>query len=324
MKPGKKLLFKDGVLFVPYSKLGAQQPTKKDGTPFAKGATKQDKASGQKLMRRLAQIVEWAGEEPLIVFDEVHLAKAATPTKEQIDPTRTATKKATLRGRATVELQNLIPRAKVSYSSATGFSDVSNMAYANRLGLWGPGTSFKDFQDFRQQIQEGGLGVMELVARDLKAQGKYISRFLSYEGVNFDETIHEITPEQHKLLDKAGDAWRTVLGSMQHAAETNVGEDGDPDVKSRVKSMAMSQLWGCELRFYRSLYTAMKVPRLMQVIDEALSDIDKDGKPKAPQAVVISVLETGAAQQGREVDKSMKAGDDDLEGLDISSRVWWC
>jgi len=36
VKPGKKLLFKDGILFVPYSKLAAAQATKKDGTPFPK------------------------------------------------------------------------------------------------------------------------------------------------------------------------------------------------------------------------------------------------------------------------------------------------
>jgi len=45
-----------------------------------------------------------------------------------------------------------------------------------------------------------------------------------------------------------------------------------------------------------------------------LSDTDKDGKPKARQAVVISVLETGKAAQDREYERSIKAGDDDLEG----------
>ena len=29
--------------------------------------------------------------------------------------------------------------------SATGVSEVGNMAYMTRLGLWGPGSAFKDF-----------------------------------------------------------------------------------------------------------------------------------------------------------------------------------
>jgi hypothetical protein len=310
--PGKKLPFKEGVLFVPYSKLATQQATKADGTPFGKGASKADKAGGQKVMRRLAQILEWAGEEPLIIFDESHKMKNATAVKEEIGEKRTATKKPTATGLAGIELQNKVPRARVLYSSATGFSDVANMAYANRLGIWGPGTAFKDFQDFRSQIDQGGIGAMELVARDLKAQGKYLSRFISYDGVVFDESIHEITPEQHAMLDRAGEAWRMVIDRMNQAAETTTenteGATG-AGAKSDVKSKAMSQLWGAQLRFYRSLYTAMKVPTLIGLIDEALAN---------HKAVVISVLETGKAQQDREIERLTKSGDDNLEGADLS------
>jgi hypothetical protein len=467
VKPGKKLAFKDGILFVPYSKLAVQQVTKADGSPMPKGADKAEKGKGQKVMRRLAQIEDWAGEEPLIVMDECvpagtlietpdgpvaieklrvgdlvlgwnhetgameatpvlhtfrhhtmaplvqvndtlmtgnhpvwtegrgyvpaydiraidavatlraelsgddvrplqvvppavqlaprraagdrgvevfnietgtanyfanrllvhncHKAKNATATQEQISEKRTGKKKAARTGLAAIRLQNEVPKARMLYSSATGFSDVSNMAYANRLGIWGPGTSFKDFQDFAQQVRQGGIGMMEFVARDLKAQGKYLSRFLSYDGVHFrppEDSTHEITPEQHALLDRAGDAWRMVMDNFRQAAETttaNTGDDG-PDAQTLrdVKSKAMSQLWGMELRFYRTLYTAMKVPTLIKIMDEALSDTDANGKPKAPQAVVISVLETGKAQQDREVERMIRAGEDDLEGADLS------
>jgi hypothetical protein len=41
-----------------------------------------------------------------------------------------------------VLLQNHLPGARVGYASATGASDINNLAYAVRLGLWGPETSF--------------------------------------------------------------------------------------------------------------------------------------------------------------------------------------
>src|SRR3546814_3877616 len=51
-------------------------------------------------------------------------------------------------GIAGVRLQNLLPRARVLYASATGASDVNNLAYATRLGLWGPETAFANREAF--------------------------------------------------------------------------------------------------------------------------------------------------------------------------------
>jgi hypothetical protein len=36
-----------------------------------------------------------------------------------------------------VELQQALPRARILYCSATGVTDLENMAYMERLGLWG-------------------------------------------------------------------------------------------------------------------------------------------------------------------------------------------
>lgn len=321
VQPHKKLAFDDGVLFVPYSKLATQQVTKADGTKFEKGATKEERGKGQKVMRRLQQLMDWAGEEPVIMFDEAHKAKNATAAEKNIgDEGRKAKAKPTLTGLAVIELQNQRPKARVVYTSATGFSDVSNMAYATRLGIWGPGTSFKNFEDFRRQVDEGGIGVMEIVAQNLKAQGKYLSRFISYSGVKFDETTHDISPEQHSMLDRAGEAWRKVIKNFRAAAaETTAntgGEKGpDPQAQARILSQAMSQLWSQELRFYSSLYTAMKVPTLIKIIDDALTPTEEHPEGKA---VVISVRETGQAQQDRELARLSKEGIDDLEEADVS------
>src|SRR3546814_17918308 len=39
-----------------------------------------------------------------------------------------------------VELQNVLQDARVIYASATGATDVHNLAYATRLGMWGAAT----------------------------------------------------------------------------------------------------------------------------------------------------------------------------------------
>lgn len=37
---------------------------------------------------------------------------------------------------------------------SSGASEPKNMAYMNRLGLWGPGTAFKDFNEFLQSVEK--------------------------------------------------------------------------------------------------------------------------------------------------------------------------
>ena len=52
-----------------------------------------------------------------------------------------------------------------------------------RLGLWGLGnTAFPDFGTFLAAISSRGVAALELVAMDLKAQGVYVARTLSFAG----------------------------------------------------------------------------------------------------------------------------------------------
>jgi hypothetical protein len=74
------------------------------------------------------------------------------------------TKKGSQQGIAGVLLQNHLPDARVLYASATGASEVNNLAYAVRLGLWGPETAFANREAFITQIRQGGIAAMELVA----------------------------------------------------------------------------------------------------------------------------------------------------------------
>ena len=53
------------------------------------------------------------------------------------------------------------------------------MAFMERLGLWGPSTSFSDFGTFASTIRNRGIGAFELLAMEMKAKGSYVSLSLS-------------------------------------------------------------------------------------------------------------------------------------------------
>ena len=129
-------------------------------------------AKSKKGRRRIDQITDWLGAEGLLIFDEGHRAKNFFADDRR---------KGTQTGEAVAEIQDVVkfPNYRVVYSSATAATEVRHLAYMIRLGLWGQGTSFTDFAEFAQEIEEGGVGAMEMVARDLKAMGRYFCGSLS-------------------------------------------------------------------------------------------------------------------------------------------------
>jgi hypothetical protein len=56
-------------------------------------------------------------------------------------------------------MQNDCPLARVVYCSATDASSLENMAYMQRLGLWGENTAFADFNAFKSSVADGGAAV---------------------------------------------------------------------------------------------------------------------------------------------------------------------
>ena len=80
-----------------------------------------------------------------------------------------------------LELQQKLPNARVVYASATGASEPKHMAYMVRLGIWGTGSPFRDFNEFLGAVEKRGVGAMEIVAMDMKLRGMYIARQLSFQ-----------------------------------------------------------------------------------------------------------------------------------------------
>ena len=57
---------------------------------------------------------------------------------------------------------------------------VGNLAYMTRLGLWGLGTAFPDFAAFLDSMKARGVSFLELLAMEMKAEGFYLARSLSF------------------------------------------------------------------------------------------------------------------------------------------------
>uniref|UniRef100_A0A9J8ANV3 Protein strawberry notch homolog 2 n=1 Tax=Cyprinus carpio carpio TaxID=630221 RepID=A0A9J8ANV3_CYPCA len=239
----------EGVLFATYSALIGES-----------------QAGGQH-RTRLKQILDWCKPnfDGVIVFDECHKAKNATSTKM---------------GKAVLDLQNKLPRARVVYASATGASEPKNMIYMSRLGIWGQGTPFKTFDDFLHAIEKRGVGAMEIVAMDMKVSGMYIARQLSFSGVSF--RIEEITlDEQFKLVyNKAARLVR----------ETQTATLGLASRKS-----LWGQFWSSHQRFFKYLCIAAKVRRLVEIAYTEL----QQGK-----CIVIGLQSTGEARTREVLDEN--------------------
>ncbi|WP_299111911.1 strawberry notch-like NTP hydrolase domain-containing protein [uncultured Bradyrhizobium sp.] len=238
---------------------------------------------------RLQQILDWVGADfdGMMVFDEAHEMAGVAGGEG-----RFGTKDGSDQGIAGVRLQNLLPRARVLYVSATGASDVNNLAYATRLGLWGPGTAFADRRAFVDSLRRGGIAAMELIARDLKMQGLYAARALSFAGVEYDILEHRLTPDQIAVYDAYADAWAVIHANLRSALDaTRVTDSFSNDTyNSGAKSAALSIFESTKQRFFCQLLIGMKLPSLIPAIRADLA---------RGESVVIQLVSTSEAMLNR-------------------------
>ena len=241
------------------------------GILFSTYATLRQPARGSR-PSRLDQIVTWLGAEfdGVIVFDEAHaMANAAGAGKGA-----RGLKKASLQGMAGLALQNRLPHARIMYVSATGATTPENLAYASRLGLWGgPEAPFSTREAFMDACDKGGVAVMELIARELKALGLYVARSLSFDGVIYDAVRHDLTPQDIGIWDSWADAYQIIHANLRAALEA-VGlydESGAPKSGLAV-SLAISAFESCKQRFFAGLLAGLKAPTLISSIRQDLAE----------------------------------------------------
>ena len=281
VKLGKPIAADSGILFASYNTL----------------------ASSEGETSRLQQIVDWLGKDfdGVIAFDEAH--KMNNLMGKQGARGKTA---GSQMAKAGVELQRMLPNARVVYVSATGATDVSGLAFAERLGLWGRGTAFNDAKDFVSKIGSSGIAAMELVSRDMKASGVYLARSISYDGVTYDTLQHTLTPTQTKIYNTMSKAWQITLQNVQAALK----ETGASKAKGIAKSSAISQYYSAIQRFYNQVLTSMSMPSVIDSMKKELA---------AGHSCVLQLVNTNEAEQERQVAK-IKDTNGSLDDLDITPR----
>ena len=260
---------------------------------------------------RLQQLLDWAGEDfdGVIAFDEAHEMGGVAGGEGAL-----GAKKGSQQGICGVLLQNNLPDARVLYASATGASDVNNLAYAVRLGLWGPETAFGDREQFISGIRKGGIAAMELVARDLKATGLYTARALSFAGVEYEILRHELTPVQISMYDTYADAWAIIHQNMEKALELTAVVDGleNSTLNSGAKAAARSRFESTKQRFFGQVLLSMKLPTVISAVERHLA---------AGQSVVLQLVTTAESILDRRLGDLSPDERADLE-IDLSPREY--
>jgi hypothetical protein len=282
-KFGSEIKAKSGILFTTYDTL------KSSGTKSSNSA-----------QTRLQQVVNWLGPDfdGVITFDEAHNMNNLNDKKGFKGGDGAA------KAKAGVELQKLLPNARIVYASATAATEVEGLAFATRLGLWGKGTAFADANDFISKISSSGVSAMELVSRDMKASGAYLARSISYDDVKYETLQHTLTPTQTQIYNTTSRAWQITLQNLNKALEIT----GANRVKGRVT--AKGQFYVAMQRFYNQVLTSMAMPSVIESMKKELA---------AGHSCVLQIVDTNEAEQNRQLAK-IKEKDGDLDDLDITPR----
>ena len=287
---GRDIPLSEGILFTTYATLRSEE----------RGAKKS----------RVDQIVGWLGADfdGVILFDESHAMANAAGSKGERGDTE-----ASQQGRAGLRLQNKLPNARVVYVSATGATTVHNLAYAQRLGLWGgEDFPFATRAEFVQAIDAGGVAAMEVLARDLRSLGLYTARSLSYDGVEYEMLEHALTSEQRGIYDAYAGAFAIIHNNLAAAMEAaNItGENGT--LNRQAKSAARSAFESAKQRFFGHLLTSMKTPTLIAAIEADLA---------AGHTAVIQIVSTGEALMERRLSEIPTEEWNDIR-VDITPREY--
>ncbi|MEO5322858.1 bifunctional class I SAM-dependent methyltransferase/DEAD/DEAH box helicase [Mesorhizobium sp. CC13] len=276
------------LLVTPLSRFPQGKPiTLPEGVLFTTYATLRSDDRGDKVSR-VRQIVDWLGADfdGVIVFDESHAMQNAVGAKGERGDVA-----ASQQGRAGLRLQHALPNTRILYVSATGATTVHNLAYAQRLGLWGgEHFPFATRAEFVEAIESGGVAAMEVLARDLRALGLYTARSLSFVGVEYELVEHELTPEQVRIYDSYAGAFAVIHNNLDAAMQAANITCSSGTLNAQAKSAARSAFESAKQRFFGHLLTSMKTPTLIRSIARDLAD---------GHSAVIQIVSTGEALMER-------------------------
>lgn len=248
---------------------------------------------------RLDQIADWLGGSEargLLLFDEIHKAKNLIPVSNQDQGTKTAAK--------VRRLQDVLPLARVVYSSATAASEPRHLAIMDRLGLWQGGVEaekehanvskapkkdgdqiapFRSLEHFLTELGSRGVGMMELTSLMCKTSGRMLSRTLSFDQCAFETLKIPLHSASMALYDTSVGLWQELLQLIDERvaaalADAGRGQLGDLAQKARISEirnrsqLAKAYYWSAHLRFFAALLVSCKVPAVVEAVQKALAN----------------------------------------------------
>lgn len=302
-----KLEFKDGILFGTYGLLRSRskkvvhnEETGKDDTVF--------------YFSRLNQLLEALGPDfdGVIALDECHALINAAPKETNEDDN---VSEPSFQGMAALFLQAALPKARIVYVSATAASRLDALAYAERMQLWGKGGAFTDRATFLKLVGDGGTSALEVVCRDLKAQGRMCARTLSYEGVRYQRLVHELDEKQIEQYNNHNQVCRAIQnGFNEELIRLGIGErlPGTLEIEAVRGANVGRRLgnWrGARLHADRQILMSLKMPSLIPFIEQQLAE----GK-----SVVLQMTHTNQASLDRALDGMEE--EESLDDIDLSHR----
>ena len=211
-----------------------------------------------------------------LIFDECHKAKNFNAGADAGSKVASCV----------IELQRRLPNARVVYCSATGVSEVGNMAYMARLGFWGRGTPFADAKSFVDAMKHRGVGFLEMLAMEMKASGKYVSRGLSFRQAEFCAVETRLTAKQRAAYDACADFVAKLKACLSQAlTETRSG--------ATKTGAAWKAYWSMHQRLFKLLCVSAKVPEVVRHAKAALA---------RGQCVVVGMQTTGESAEACEAE----------------------
>ena len=271
----------EGICFASYDTLKGK-PRERDG-----------RESG---IDRLEQVVAWlagrgeeSGFEGVVVFDESHNMASALDRQGG-----RGIQKASQRALVVIESAKPAPERPVVYASATGATEVANLAYAARLGLWGRGTPFPSVEAFVEKVSR------RWHRSDGEARG---------EGPQVDGAL----PRAVGLLrrrglpaarPRPGGCTRLDLRPLRPGVAGRLAATSRAPSKSRRPTsaaahglQAYSQFWGAHQRFFLHVLVAMSAPSLIRDMETRLA---------VGESCVVQLVSTMEAATERAYAKAVK------------------
>jgi len=163
-------------------------------------------------------------------------------------------------------------------------------------------------------MERGGVAAMEMLCRDLKSVGTYLSRTISYgptrlpdggivpeSAVEYEPLLHRLIQDERAQYDRVADLWSELLVEFEEA-EANAGQGRNGN--------RYAHFYSAQQRFFLQLMMAYTLPDVMAAIETDL----REGR-----SVVLSLFNTSEAQTDRKV-RNARASGTELSELDATPR----